>query len=71
MNIDTAGSQESIALQISNDISEDIDNNDSKENLRIAVKWWADYACEQSRLRAELEQKEKIWNGIKKLTDLL
>ena len=38
--------QEELALKISNDISEDIDCGETKKQLRMAVKYWADAHCE-------------------------
>ena len=41
--------QENRALSISNDISEDIDNGETRKELREAIRWWANLAAEQGQ----------------------
>jgi len=47
-------------LQISNDISEDIDNHDSKLQLRRAIFYFACKTCQEAEKRAQLETSMKI-----------
>lgn len=37
--------QAELAAKISNDIAEDIDCNETRAQLRMAVAYWADVAC--------------------------
>lgn len=47
--------QRRLAEQISNDIAEDIDNGESREQLRMAVAYWADVAAVNAMERSSLK----------------
>ena len=59
-----------LALSVSNDISEDIDNRESREQLREVVRWWATKACDEAQRRAEAEQTVKMVRLAKELMDV-
>jgi hypothetical protein len=59
-----------LALSVSNDISEDIDNGESREQLREVVRWWADKACDEAQRRASAEQTVKMFRLAKQLMDV-
>ena len=59
-----------LALSVSNDISEDIDNGESREQLREVVRWWAMKACDEAQRRAEAEQTVKMVRLAKELMDV-
>lgn len=52
------------AAEIANDINEDIDNGEHREELRVAVAYWASVAVEEGVRRAALEGKLKTAKAI-------
>ncbi len=61
--------QAELAAKISNDIAEDIDGGESREELKMAVAYWADVACAEAQRRAEAESTVKIFKTAKALMD--
>ena len=59
-----------LATSVSNDISEGIDNGESRKQLRQVISWWADLACEEAQKRAALESRIEIYKAAKGLMDV-
>jgi len=62
--------QAELAAKISNDIAEDIDNHESKKDLRMAVDYWASVACDNC-MALRMNQDEKIITELKELNKQL
>jgi hypothetical protein len=62
--------QADLAAQIANDVAENIDNRDTRDELRMAVSYWNANFCEQARLRAEAESTVRIFQCAKALMDV-
>jgi hypothetical protein len=58
------------AAQISNDIAEDIDNGETRKELRMAVAYWHDRMCVEAQARATAESALEIYRSAKKLMDM-
>lgn len=61
--------QMELAASISNDIAEDIDNHETREQLRVAVAYWADVAAMLQQRRAALESSLLVFQYAKGLMD--
>ena len=61
--------QAELAAKLSNDIAEDTDCGESRKTLRMAVAYFADVACVESRRRAAAESKLEISRCAKSLMD--
>ena len=48
---------EALATNVANDISEGIDNKETRSQLREVVAWWANFACENVTARQAAERK--------------
>lgn len=61
--------QAALAVKISNDIAEDIDNGESRAVLRMAVAYWVDVATVESMGRAAAESSLHVCRCAKQLMD--
>lgn len=59
---------EALATKVANDISEGIDNKETRSQLREVVAWWANFACENVTARQVAERKLSM---MKPTIDLL
>lgn len=62
--------QREAAIAIVNDIAEDIDNNETRSELRQALAIYADMHCDALQARSS-EKTEKLMEAMKKLEELL
>lgn len=58
---------EVLATKVSNDISEGIDNKETRSQLREVVAWWANLACENITARHVAERKLSMMKPTVKL----
>ena len=63
--------QAELAVKVSNDIAENIDCGESRKTLRMAVAYFSDLACEESKRRAEAESTVAIFKSAKALMDVV
>ena len=63
-------SQRDKAWGIVNDIAEDIDNHETREELRQALAIYADMLCDALQKRA-CEKTEKMMEAVNKLAELM
>jgi hypothetical protein len=58
------------AYQIANDIAEDINNKDTRAELRMAIAYFRDRECVESQKRADLESRLALYQSAKGIMDL-
>ncbi len=61
--------QTEFAAKVSNDISEDINCNESKEELRMVIAYWSDVAVVESNMRARMETQINTFQLARKLME--
>jgi hypothetical protein len=59
-----------LAETVANDIAEDIDCGETREQLRVAIQFWAAEAAREAQERAALESQITIYRSAKALMDV-
>lgn len=56
-----------LATKVANDISEGIDNKETRAQLREVIAWWANEACKNITARQNAERKLQMMKPTVKL----